>query len=319
MFLIAGPAEARETGEYPLTPDSLVNSKIAHGKVLGPYEFHSRILAGTVRQYWIYEPAGYRATAVSAPPLNLIVLQDGQRFLDPGGTTRVPNVLDNLIARGEIPPALGLFVTPGNRSEHYPGGLGTGNPDNRPEEYDALSDAYARMLVDELLPQIAQTYRLTQDPKQRIIGGASSGAIAAFTVAWRRPDAFGNVISLIGSFTSVGSRPATATSPFVPGGDTYPGLIRKSKIPPLRLFIQDGSNDLNNEHGNWFLANQQMVSAIEWANANAEQWSLGPNRYELKYVWGDGAHSAAHGGQLLPEIMRWMWGAGRSAAPVANR
>ena len=169
------------------------------------------------------------------------------------------------------------------------------------------SDDYGRMLIDELLPEVAKTYAFTSDPKKRIIGGTSSGAIAAFTVAWNHPDAFGNVISLIGSFTSIGMHPATATTPFIPGGDTYPGLIRKSKIRPLRIFMQDGSNDLDNEHGNWFLANQQMVKSIEWANANADQWKLGPARYDLKYVWGDGSHSDQHGGAMLPDILRWMW------------
>jgi hypothetical protein len=95
--------------------------------------------------------------------------------------------------------------------------------------------------------------------------------------------------------------------PFVPGGDTYPGLIRKSKVRPLRIFIQDGSNDLDNEHGNWFLANQQMVKSLEWANANSDTWKLGPARYDLKYVWGDGSHSDQQGGSLLPDILRWMW------------
>jgi len=182
-----------------------------------------------------------------------------------------------------------------------------GNPDHRAEEYDALSDDYSRMLIDELLPEVAKTYTFSRDPKKRIIGGTSSGAIAAFTVAWNHPEDFGNVISMIGSFTSIGMHSATATTPFIPGGDTYPGLIRKSKIRPLRIFMQDGSNDLDNEHGNWFLSSQQMVKSFEWANANADTWNLSPARYDLKYVWGDGSHSDQHGGALLPDILRWIW------------
>ncbi|MBP2157873.1 MULTISPECIES: alpha/beta hydrolase-fold protein [Asticcacaulis] len=296
-------AQERKTGDYPLTADSLVQADIKHGRLEGPFEFHSKLIPDTVRRYWIYVPAGYDA---KTPP-NLLVFQDGQRATNPNGSLRVQNVLDNLIAKGEIPKTLGVFVTPGNTSATYPDNLGMSNPNHRAEEYDALSDTYARMLTEELLPHVAKSYAFTSDPKRRVIGGTSSGAIASFTTAWNHPEAFGNVISIIGSYTSIGYKPATATTPFVPGGDIYPGVIRKSKIRPLRIFIQDGSNDLDNEHGNWFLANQQMVKSIEWANANADKWDLGPHRYDLKYVWGDGAHSDQHGGALLPDILRWIW------------
>jgi enterochelin esterase family protein len=307
MLCLALPSLAladapRKAGDYPLTADSQVRA-VAHGQVIGPVEFHSKVFPGTVRRYWVYVPAGYQA---SNPP-NLLVFQDGQRALNPDGPLRINTVLDNLIADGSIPQTIGVFVTPGNLSAIYPDNLGMNNPDHRAEEYDAVSDDYGRMLIDELLPEVAKSYAFTSDPKKRIIGGTSSGAIAAFTVAWNHPDAFGNVISMIGSFTSIGMHPATATTPFIPGGDTYPGLIRKSKIRPLRIFMQDGSNDLDNEHGNWFLSSQQMVKSFEWANANADQWKLGPARYDLKYVWGDGSHSDQHGGSMLPDILRWMW------------
>src|SRR5690606_5670756 len=186
------------------------------------------------------------------------------------GSLRIPTVLDNLIHRKEIPATLGLFITPGNLSERYPDDLGMSNPDHRAQEYDALNDRYARFLVEEILPEVAKKYRFSADPAKRIIGGTSSGAICAFTVAWHQPESFQNVISLIGSYTSIGYQPATAHQPMQPGGDLYPGLIRKSAIRPMRIFLQDGSNDLDNEHGNWFLANQQILSALQWANANAD-------------------------------------------------
>ena len=175
------------------------------------------------------------------------------------------------------------------------------------QEYDALSDAYTRMLIDEIMPEVAKTYKFTDDPKRRAIGGTSSGAICAWTVAWHRPDAFGNVISMIGSYTSIGYRPATATTPMIPGGDTYPGLIRKNPVRPIRIFLQDGTAVLNNEHGNWHLANEQMVSALQWANANADEKKIPGARYDVRYEWGDGAHSDVHGGWLLPGILRWMF------------
>ncbi len=301
----------RKPGEYPLTADSLVQPGVAQGRLEGPFEFRSGIFAGTVRRYWVYVPAGY---SPKQPP-NLLVFQDGQRATNPDGL-RVPVVLDNLIAKGDIPPTLGIFITPGNLSEHYPDNLGMNNPDHRAPEYDALSDGYARFLIGELLPEVAKRWRFTSDPKRRVIGGTSSGAICAFTVAWHRPDAFANVISIVGSYTSIGYAPATTVSPMTPGGDLYPGLIRKSAIRPIRIFLQDGSNDLDNEHGNWFLANQNMLAALGWANSNADRNAVPGARYDLNHVWGDGAHSDAHGGALLPDILRWIW---RDQKPAPQR
>lgn len=295
----------RQPGEYPHTADSVVQPNVPKGKLEGPYEFHSKVIAGTVRQYWIYVPANYKAKVKSKPAL--LVFQDGQRATNPQGSLRVPQVLDNLIYQKAIPPTLGVFITPGNLSEHYPDNLGMSNPDHRAPEYDALSDDYSHFLIDELLPEVAKKYPYSSNPEDHIIGGTSSGAICAFTVAWHRPDVFRKVISIIGSYTSIGYVPATADKPLVPGGDIYPGLIRKSPIRPLKIFLQDGSNDLNNEHGNWFLANQQMLSALEWANANADKTGDKGARYDINHVWGDGAHSDQHGGSLLPEILRWMW------------
>lgn len=161
--------------------------------------------------------------------------------------------------------------------------------------------------MDELLPEVGKTYTLTSDPARRAIGGASSGAICAFTVAWHRPDQFRNVISFIGSYTSIGYRPATSEQPMRPGGDLYPTLIRKTPIKPIRIFLQDGSADLDNIHGNWFLANQQMLAALAFANRSAEENQVVGPRYEVKHEWGDGGHSDAHGGAILPDVLRWIF------------
>jgi enterochelin esterase family protein len=308
LAFLAGPAfsaQPRQPGEYPPTADSLAQPGVPEGKLIGPLEFRSKIIEGTVRRYWIYVPAKYDPK----DPPNLLVFQDGQRAINPQGPLNIPVVLDNLIAKGGIPPTLGIFITPGNTgTEHYPDNLGTGNPNHRPQEYDALSDAYTRFLIEEMLPEVAKTYKFTDDPKKRAIGGTSSGAICAWTVAWNRPDAFGNVISMIGSYTSIGYHPATAAAPMIPGGDTYPGLIRRNPIRPIRIFLQDGTNDLNNEFGNWHLANEQMLSSLQWANANADSKNVPGARYDVRYEWGDGAHSDVHGGWLLPGILRWMFG-----------
>jgi len=300
---IASTGSAQAPVKYALTQESLAQPQVAHGKLEGPFEFHSQVFAGTVRRYWVYVPAGYDP---KRPP-NLLVFQDGQRATNPEGSLRIQNVLDNLIAKKAIPQTIGLFVTPGNLSERYPDTLGMSNPDHRAEEYDSLSDAYSRMLIGELMPEVAKRWRFTDDPSRRAIGGTSSGAIAAFTVAWNRPDAFRNVISFIGSYTSIGYSPATADHPMTPGGDLYPGLIRKSPIRPIRIFLQDGSNDLDNEHGNWFLANQQMLAALNWANRHADETGDKGPRYDVNHIWGEGAHSDDHGGAILPDVLRWIW------------
>jgi Putative esterase len=306
MVLLAGAsqaAEPRKPGEYPPTIDSIAQPVVAKGKLIGPLEFHSKIIDGnTVRRYWIYVPVGYDPK----DPPNLLVFQDGQRAIGP--ILNIPTVLDNLIAKGDIPKTIGIFITPGNaNTEHYPDNLGQGNPNHRAQEYDQVNDAYARFLTEELLPEVAKKYPFANDPRRRAIGGTSSGAICAWTVAWNKPEAFGNVISMIGSFTSIGYHPATADHPAIFGGDTYPGLIRREKIRPIKVFFQDGTADLDNMFGNWHLANMSMVSAIQWANANADEKKDAGPRYDMRFEWGDGAHSDVHGAWLLPGILRWMF------------
>ena len=161
-----------------------------------------------------------RARAIQrqeAAPANVLVFQDGQRATNPNGSLRVPQVMENLIAKGKMPVTIGIFITPGNLSETYPTDLEMRNPNHRKEEYDALNDTYARFLIEEMLPEVGKKYKLTDDPEKRAIGGTSSGAIAAFTVAWQRPDMFRHVISMIGSYTSIGYSPAADGKPMIAG------------------------------------------------------------------------------------------------------
>jgi poly(3-hydroxybutyrate) depolymerase len=289
LCLVAGAALA---GGQPDVPK---------GRLEGPFEFHSQVFAGTVRRYWVFVPAQYQAS----DPAAVLVFQDGQRATNPDGPLRVPQVMEDLIASGDMPVTIGIFITPGNLSEHYPDNLGMGNPDHRAEEYDSLSDDYARFLIDELLPKVGEKYRLSGDPEQHAIGGTSSGAICAFTVAWHRPDVFRKVISFIGSYTSIGFRPDA--DPVRLGGQDYPALIRREPIRPIRIFMQDGSNDLDNEWGAWFLANQQMAAAFRYADNIADaNDKVGP-RYGLRTVWTTGGHSDDDGGALLPDAIRWLW------------
>lgn len=290
-----------DPGPWGLTEDHMPQEGAPRGELKGPFEFHSKIIPDTVRRYWIFVPAQYDASS----PASVLVFQDGQRATNPDGALRIHQVMENLIAKGEMPVTIGIFITPGNKSERYPDDLGWGNPDHRAQEYDAMNDRYARFLVDEMLPEVGKTYHLTDDPNERAIGGTSSGAICAFTVAWHRPDAFRKVISFIGSYVSIGFRPNE--DPIKLGGQDYPSLIRREAIRPMKIFIQDGSNDIDNRWGNWFLANQQMASALDFANRRDDLAEETGPRYQVKIVWTDGVHSDDHGGSMLPDAVRWLW------------
>jgi enterochelin esterase-like enzyme/sugar lactone lactonase YvrE len=271
---------------YTLGPDSQVQAGVPKGRVEGPYLFRSQVFAGTIRHYWIYVPAQY----TPGTPAAVMVFQDGHKYVDVNAEYRVPVVFDNLIHQKAMPVTIGVFVNPGHYGETYPENQWRGN--NRSVEYDTPSDRYARFVIDELLPEVGKKYALTTDPEMRAISGASSGGICAFTVAWERPDAFRKVLSHIGSFTNIR------------GGHVYPALIRKSERKPLRVFLQDGSNDLDNPHGNWPLANQQMAAALKFKD------------YDYTFEYGVGAHTHFHGGAILPDSLRWLWRKEASTEPA---
>jgi enterochelin esterase family protein len=280
--MLAPQVAAQEPKQYKLGPDSLPQEGAPKGKLEGPFLFKSQVFANTIRKYWIYVPAQY----VPEKPASVLVFQDGQRAMNLNGVVRVQNVLDNLIHKREIPVTIGILITPGHRGEEYPETLGFSNPNNRSVEYDSLGDAYARFVVDEMLPEVGKRYTLTKDPNERAIGGFSSGAIAAFTVAWERPNEFRKVISAIGSFTNLR------------GGHVYPELVRKSERKPIRVFIQDGLYDNRNPTNperDWYLQNQAMVAALK------------EKGYDFEAVFGEGNHSDNHGGAILPDILRWLW------------
>jgi len=267
---------------YELGADSLKHDGVPESRLEGPFLFQSQIITNTIRKYWISIPAQYDPKQAAC----VLVFQDGARAINPKGVLRVPQVLDNLIAKQAIPVTIGIYITPGQRGDTFPDSIGTGNPDNRDSEYDVLDDKYARMLVEEILLAVAAKYNLTTDPAGRAIGGASSGAICAFTVAWHKPDQFRNVISLIGSFTDIH------------GGHVYPQLVNDTPPKPIRIFLQDGKDDLRNPRDpnrDWHLQNQAMVKA------------LSARQYDMAYVFGDGAHADDHGGAMLPEILQWIW------------
>ncbi len=208
---------------YQLGPDSKRQGGVPEGAVT-EHVWKSQIFPGTVRRYWLYVPKQYDP----ATPTAVMVFQDGHAYVDPNGQFRAPIVLDNLIHRREIPVMAAIFIDPGHKKETLPEKPGwRPQPENRSFEYDTLSDQYARFLLEEILPEVGKTVRLTDNPERRAICGISSGGICAWTVAWERPDAFRKVLSHVGSFTNIR------------GGHVYPALIRKTERKPIRVFLQD--------------------------------------------------------------------------------
>jgi gluconolactonase len=269
LFVLGLPVLVR--GDETQQADAVPKGEVIHEKL-----DHSKIFPGTVREYWIYVPKQYDP----AKPACLYVNQDGIQY-------NAPAVFDELIHKKEIPVLIGVFVRPGQVPAQSPDAL---DRFNRSLEYDGLGDAYARFLVEELLPEVerkttadGRPIKLSRDANDRAIGGASSGAICAFTAAWERADAFHRVFSAIGTY--VGMR----------GGNVYPTLIRKFEPKPIRVFLQDGSSDLNIYGGDWWMANQEMERALIFAG------------YEVNHDWGTGGHNGEHATKLFPDAMRWLW------------
>src|SRR5688572_17546484 len=261
---------------YPLGPDHQEQAGVAKGQVEKFSWKESQVYPGTERDYWIYLPANLDA----AREYPVIIFCDGGGVVNPKGQMRAPIVLDNLIHKGEIPPMLGLFINPGT----VPAATSAGRSrSTRSYEYDTPDGVYARFLIDEMLPELAKHAKVSPRPEDRAVAGVSSGGICAFSAAWFRPDAFRKVVTGIGSFTNIR------------GGVWFPSAIRKTERKPLRVFLQEGEKDLDNVHGNWPLANHDLVAALAFAG------------YDHKAVFGTDGHGGKHLGAILPDALRWLW------------
>ncbi len=265
---------------YRHGPDSVRRRGVAAGTTSRFELTDSAVYPGTRRSFWVHVATGHDAAA----PAHLAVFQDGGLYLDPNGEVRGAIVLDNLVARGEIPATVGVFVDPGV-SGREPGER------NRNVEYDAFDARYTELLLTEVLPIVGERWALSEDPDERLICGGSSGGNCALTAAWLRPDAFGRVISYLASFAQM------------PEGNPYPELLRASERRDLRVFLQAAHRDLgwDRPQRNWLAENLRVAAA------------LAENGHELRLVLGDGGHSPNHGGVLLPDALRWHWG----SSPVA--
>ena len=275
---------------YKLGPDSLAQAGVPQGTISDAQMLPCQAYPGTQHTYWVYVPAQYDASV----PCSLMIFQDGQAFMHAEGSLRAQNVMDNLIHRREIPVMIGVFINPGRTPEQpepSPKGDWGDKATNRPTEYNSLDDKYAKVIVDELLPVLYEKYSISKEAKDHGIGGASSGAIAAFTVAWHRPDQFHKVLSIVGSFTNIR------------GGHAYSEIIREHDKKPIRVFFQDGRNDNRgqrrggqyDETWDWFHQNVRLVEAMT------------EKGYDINYAWGIGLHGSKQGGAIMPEMMRWLW------------
>jgi enterochelin esterase family protein len=268
------PPALAQLEAYSIHPDSVEQSSVPRGKLTQQPKWESKIYPGTTRDWWVYVPAQYKPES----PACVMVFQDGGGYKD-----FVPTVFDNLISKGDMPVTVGIFINPGTG----PGEEGRGQ---RSVEYDTLSDRYPRFLLEEILPEVEKTVKLRHDAASRAIAGISSGGICAWTVAWERPDEFSKVLSWVGSFTNIASGKTGRE-----GGHNYEAMIRKTPKKPIRVFLQDGANDLDNPNGNWPLANQQMARSLAAAG------------YDYQFVYGQGFHSNRHGRSILPDSLRWLW------------
>ena len=277
-FAIAREAKPAPDEQYVAGPDSKEQPGVPKGTVTKFTWDRSKIFPDTVRDYWVYVPAQYKPGKAAA----VFVCQDGLSY-------QATTVFDNLIHKKEMPVTIGIFIKPGSKPQkegeparNKPDGK-PAPPSNRSFEYDTLSDDYANFLLKEILPEVAKTHTLTTNPEGRCIAGNSSGGICAFTVCWEKPDEFRKCFSTIGSFTNIR------------GGNAYPSLIQKAAKKPIRVFMQDGANDLVNQFGSWPEANKAMAAALE------------KKGYDFKFIFGEGTHSSKHGTAIFPDAMRWMW------------
>lgn len=256
------PAKAAEASEQTGVPK---------GKLIDGHHVGTGVYPNHERDFWVYVPDQYDA----GTPANLMVFQDGTSYLN---QTNATTVFDNLIASGDLAPTIAVFIQPGDTP-----GATKDSKANRSMEYDHMSDAYARFLLEELLPAAIGDYNVTTDPHKRAICGMSSGGICAFNVAWERPDQFGLVLSHVGSFTNIR------------GGHASSSRIRQNAKRDIRVFLQDGANDNNHWLGNWPIANFDMASALTFKG------------YDMRFEFGLGAHTFDHAAAILPQTLRWLF------------
>jgi enterochelin esterase-like enzyme len=286
------PAFGPLSYQQPGVPSGTLSPKIIHT---------SKIYDGMQSEYWIYVPAQYDPQA----PAALMVFQDGEGYLDRDGNKMALNVIDNLIAQKKIPVMICVFINPGD-IEGAPGTptfnfvkvysekwKRTMKDSMRSTLYDTVSDRYARFLRDEILADVSAKYNIRKDAYSHAITGSSSGGICSFNAAWRMPDEFSRVITWIGSFTAIQWREDTLN---LDGGQDYPEKVLRESRRNIRVWLQDGSEDQENDrYGSWPLANIRLANALKLKD------------YDFHFSFGKGTHNSGHGAAEFPEEMTWLW------------
>ena len=281
VYMPAAGREAYAPVRYAHGPDSQRHEGVPVGALTEHRWDESKVFPGTQRRYWVYVPAQYD----DEHEANLVVVQDGWYYLDPDSEIRFAVVLDNLIHNGDIPVTIGVFVDPGE----FPNERDPAERRNRNNEYDTYSDAYATFLLEEILPSLQSSYRVSANPEKWAVVGGSSGGNCSFTVAWNRPDRFGRVVMFESSW------------PQVRGAD-FERLIRETDRRPIKVFMQAATRDIGwwRPKDNWFSSNLRIGAA------------LAERGYDLRFVLGDGGHDPNHCGTILPDALRWVF---RGASP----
>ncbi|MCC7234350.1 MAG: esterase [Bryobacterales bacterium] len=236
----------------------------------------SKIYPGMKYDWWTYVPAQYDGST----PMAVMIWQDGGGHTNRTGASRTLNVIDNLTHAKRIPVMISIFINPGT----------VGNERLRSVQYDSVNDTFARYLRDEILPEVAGKYKIRSDSYSRAIAGNSSGGICAFNAAWFMPDEFSRVLSRVGSFTSIQWKPGV-----LDGGNVYPNMVRKQAKRNIRVYMTDGSEDLENSHGSWPLQNIQLANSLKM------------REYDFHFVFGNAQHNGAQGNADLPASLVWLW------------
>ena len=259
-------------------PDSYPKAGVPRGKLSEKQTIVSKIFDGMKADYWVYASPGVDPNVPSA----LMVWQDGQGLIGAYSTLRLFTVTENLIDQKLLPPIVHVMIAPGQSPEGRA---------MRSIEYDTVSDRYPRFLMEEVLPEVEKMYKLRPDGYSRAIAGESSGGICAFNAAWLMTDKFSRVHSAVGSFTSIQWRPQEKQE----GGDIYPFKVRKEPKRNIRVWMSDGADDLENEHGSWPMQNIEMANSLKLRG------------YDFHFRFGTAAHGGAQAGLDLPESLAWLW------------
>ena len=277
QFSAAGKPLGARGDAIGYNPDSYAKPGVPKGKVSEKLSITSKIYEGMTSDYWVYASPGVDP----AVPAALMVWQDGQGLIAEYSRIRLFTVTENLVAQKLLPPIVHVMISPGQLSGRS----------MRAIEYDTVSDKYARFLMEEVLPEVEKTYKLRPDGYSRAIAGESSGGICAFNVAWLMPEKFSRVHSAVGSFTSIQWRPQDKQE----GGNVYPFKVRKEPKRNIRVWMSDGSDDLENNHGSWPAQNIQMANSLKLMD------------YDFHFRFGTAAHGGAQAGLDLPESLAWLW------------